>query len=151
MGELICVGAVVGAFGIKGEVRLKSFTSIPETIADYAPLLTEKGEEKFTEQIADTHTLFKNFVSSQRPSLDIGKVATGEYWFGIKAHELGLADKVSTSDEYLLEKHVNNSSILKVKFEQKKGLKEKLGLAASNALHQSLLKVWQSLENRKYL
>ena len=47
MGELICVGAIVGAFGIKGEVRLKSFTSIPETIADYAPLLTEKGEKKF--------------------------------------------------------------------------------------------------------
>lgn len=47
MGELICVGAIVGAFGIKGEVRLKSFTSIPETIADYAPLLTEKGKKKF--------------------------------------------------------------------------------------------------------
>ena len=42
MAELICVGAIAGAFGVKGEVRLKSFTSIPEAIADYAPLLTEK-------------------------------------------------------------------------------------------------------------
>ena len=47
MAELICVGAIAGAFGVKGEVRLKSFTSIPESIADYAPLLTEEGEKKF--------------------------------------------------------------------------------------------------------
>ena len=47
MAELICVGAIAGAFGVKGEVRLKSFTSIPEAIADYAPLLTEKSEKKF--------------------------------------------------------------------------------------------------------
>ena len=47
MAELICVGAIAGAFGVKGEVRLKSFTSIPEAIADYSPLLTEKGEKKF--------------------------------------------------------------------------------------------------------
>ena len=47
MAELICVGAIAGAFGVKGEVRLKSFTSIPEAIADYAPLFTEKGEKKF--------------------------------------------------------------------------------------------------------
>ena len=47
MAKLICVGAITGAFGVKGEVRLKSFTSIPEAIADYAPLLTEEGEKEF--------------------------------------------------------------------------------------------------------
>ena len=47
MAELICVGAIAGAFGVRGEVRLKSFTSIPEAIADYAPLLTKKGEQEF--------------------------------------------------------------------------------------------------------
>lgn len=34
----ICVGAFAGAFGVKGEVRLKSFTAEPEAIADYGPL-----------------------------------------------------------------------------------------------------------------
>ena len=43
--KLICVGAIAGAFGVKGEVRLKSFTSNPTDIASYAPLLTE-GEDK---------------------------------------------------------------------------------------------------------
>ena len=47
MAELICVGAIAGAFGVKGEGRLKSFTSIPEAIADYAPLFTEEGEKEF--------------------------------------------------------------------------------------------------------
>lgn len=47
MSERICVGAIAGAFGVKGEVRLKSFTSIPEDIADYAPLETEDGAMEF--------------------------------------------------------------------------------------------------------
>ena len=44
---LICVGALAGAFGVKGEVRLKSFTATPEDIADYAPLTSEDGAHSF--------------------------------------------------------------------------------------------------------
>ena len=47
MAELICVGAIAGAFGVKGEVRLKSFTNSPEAIADYAPLYTESGDIQY--------------------------------------------------------------------------------------------------------
>ena len=39
--DLICVGAISGAYGVQGEVRLKSYTSEPTAIADYAPLYTE--------------------------------------------------------------------------------------------------------------
>ena len=39
--DLICVGAIGGAYGVQGEVRLKSYTSEPTAIADYAPLYTE--------------------------------------------------------------------------------------------------------------
>ena len=45
--KLICVGALAGAFGVRGEVRLKSFTSNPDDIARYAPLLTENGDKCF--------------------------------------------------------------------------------------------------------
>ena len=41
--ELICVGAISGAFGVKGEVRIKSFCADPAAIADYSPLSTEDG------------------------------------------------------------------------------------------------------------
>jgi len=44
---MIIVGALAGAFGVKGEVRLKSFTSDPEDIALYGPLFTEDGSRSF--------------------------------------------------------------------------------------------------------
>ena len=47
----ICVGAIAGAFGVKGEVRLKSFTADPEAIASYGPLLSEDGTQSFTVEI----------------------------------------------------------------------------------------------------
>lgn len=39
----VCVGAVAGAFGVSGEVRLKSFCADPAAIADYGPLFDEGG------------------------------------------------------------------------------------------------------------
>lgn len=44
----ICVGAIAGAFGVRGEVRLKSFTAEPADIASYGPLTTEDGTRDFT-------------------------------------------------------------------------------------------------------
>jgi 16S rRNA processing protein RimM len=49
--ERVCVGAIAGAFGVRGEVRLKSFCSDPAAIADYAPLTTEDGGRAFSVQI----------------------------------------------------------------------------------------------------
>lgn len=46
--DRICVGAISGAFGVRGEVRLKSFCAQPEAIAAYAPLWTEDGGRSFT-------------------------------------------------------------------------------------------------------
>lgn len=52
MSELICVGAIAGAFGVHGEVRLKSFTADPAAIADYAPLCTEDGAQVYDLQLS---------------------------------------------------------------------------------------------------
>ncbi len=41
--DKIIVGSIGGAFGVHGEVRLKSFCADPEAIADYTPLTTEAG------------------------------------------------------------------------------------------------------------
>ncbi|WP_103258550.1 ribosome maturation factor RimM [Tabrizicola aquatica] len=48
MSDLICIGAIAGAFGVTGEVRLKSFCAEPSDIANYGPLLTEDGSRSFT-------------------------------------------------------------------------------------------------------
>lgn len=47
MTDLICIGAIAGAFGVSGEVRLKSFCSEPTDIASYGPLFTEDGSRQF--------------------------------------------------------------------------------------------------------
>ena len=49
--SLICVGAIAGSFGVKGEVRIKSFCAQPEAIAAYSPLYTEDGARSFTLRI----------------------------------------------------------------------------------------------------
>lgn len=41
--NLVCVGAVAGAFGVRGEVRIKSFCAEPAAIGGYGPLTTEDG------------------------------------------------------------------------------------------------------------
>ncbi|WP_334061153.1 ribosome maturation factor RimM [Limimaricola cinnabarinus] len=45
MSDMICVGRLAGAFGVRGEVRLKSFCAEPEAIVDYAPLVSADGRE----------------------------------------------------------------------------------------------------------
>ncbi|MEM8537996.1 MAG: ribosome maturation factor RimM [Pseudomonadota bacterium] len=48
MTERICIAAIAGAFGVKGEVRLKSFTAHPEDVATYGPARSEDGAHSFT-------------------------------------------------------------------------------------------------------
>lgn len=43
--DRIVVGAIAGAFGVKGEVRLKSFCANPEDVALYSPLFDQNGKE----------------------------------------------------------------------------------------------------------
>jgi 16S rRNA processing protein RimM len=43
MNDRVIVGMIGGSFGVKGELRLKSFCADPAAIADYTPLYTETG------------------------------------------------------------------------------------------------------------
>ncbi len=47
----VCVGVVTGAHGVRGAVRLKSFTAEPEGVAGYGPLEDESGERRFVLRI----------------------------------------------------------------------------------------------------
>jgi 16S rRNA processing protein RimM len=53
--DRVCVGAIAGAFGVSGEVRIKSFCAVPEDIAAYGALHAEDGrrfEVKLTRPVA---------------------------------------------------------------------------------------------------
>ncbi|GAB4532928.1 MAG: ribosome maturation factor RimM [Ruegeria sp.] len=47
MTDLICVGSIAGSFGVRGEVRLKSYCAVPEDIENYSPLTDETGTERY--------------------------------------------------------------------------------------------------------
>ncbi len=46
--DRICVGAVRGAFGVRGEVRLASYTAEPAAVGEYGALETEDGARRFS-------------------------------------------------------------------------------------------------------
>ena len=101
---------------------------------------TEKGREKFCEDLQETHDLFKDFVHQHRPTVDINTVATGEVWLGTRAHELGLVDEVITSDEYITSQLVDKR-VFEISYVLKKSLPEKVGLAAEESID-SLFMRW---------
>lgn len=44
---LIVVGAIKGAHGVRGDIRVKSFTADPAAVFEYGPLVDENGREVF--------------------------------------------------------------------------------------------------------
>jgi len=47
MSEMICVGSIAGAYGVRGELRVKSYCAVPEDIETYTPLQTQDGSRQF--------------------------------------------------------------------------------------------------------
>lgn len=88
---------------------------------------TDEGREKFQQELEETHTLFKEFVSDYRPRLDIEALATGEHWYGAQAVKTKLVDELKTSDDYLLEKSAD-ADLYEVSFEYKKSFGDQIGI-----------------------
>ena len=101
---------------------------------------TEKGKQKFQQELEETHQLFKQFVRENRPQLDIEKIATGEHWFGKQALELNLIDEISTSDD-LLVKAVENKEIIEIKYKEKKNLTKRIGLQMEESIGNVITKL----------
>lgn len=145
--------ALIGSIGVvaqvpnfnrllkKYDVDYKEYTAgdFKRTVSVFGEI-TPKGEEKFKEQLEVTHQLFKSFVSKFRPKMNIAEVATGEYWYGENALSLGLIDEIKTSDDYLLAK-AKTQQVVKISFEQKPTLAEKISETLAQAVSMTLLKI----------
>jgi len=103
---------------------------------------TDKGREKFVEDLEQTHTLFKDFIREHRPIVDIEKVATGEIWFGSQAIEQKLIDKIQTSDAYIYDLH-KTADIFELSFVTKQTLAEKLGIGVEVSITRVFNRFWQ--------
>lgn len=45
--DLVAVGIITGAHGIKGQVKVRSYTADPQSILDYGALLNKEGTKRF--------------------------------------------------------------------------------------------------------
>jgi serine protease SohB len=130
--------AVIGSIGVLAE--LPNFHRLLErygvdfelhTAGEFKRTLTlfgentDEGRQKLREQLEETHALFKSFVAAYRPALDLDRVATGEYWHGQRAVELGLVDAIQTSDDFLLAA-TDDMDLLKLKYSVRKKPIERL-------------------------
>ena len=110
---------------------------------------TDKGRDKFQQEVESTHGLFKEFVQANRADIDLEKVATGEYWFASEAQKLGLVDELNTSDDHILSL-LDSHQIYTVKYTSKKSLPEKLGLGVSKAIASATNSLWTKLQDAKW-
>lgn len=146
--------SVIGSIGVLAQVP--NFNKLLEkldvdieqhTAGEYKTTLTmlgkntSKAREKFKEELEDTHELFKTFVSSNRPALDVNKVATGEYWYGTQALELKLIDEITTSDDYIINA-LDNFSVYEVSQEYHETLKDKLSSILEGGVLKALKKIF---------
>jgi serine protease SohB len=110
---------------------------------------TEKGREKFVEEIEDVHRLFKAHVAEHRPALDIERVATGEAWHGRQAIDLGLVDALMTSDEYIV-RACADRDVFEVKWTEPKSPVDRLVSQGTDALARAAERVllrWREPSN----
>lgn len=162
--KILCAPfAIVGSIGVvaqvpnfnrtlkKLDVDFKEYTAgeFKRTVSLLGEI-TPKGEEKFKEQLEETHILFKSFVQKYRPKLNIDEVATGEYWYGEQAIFKGLVDEIKTSDAYLMEL-ADKHKILKVKHKQPKSFSDKLTGILGKAMQKGFLSILEDLQTRRFL
>ncbi|MEJ6474636.1 protease SohB [Pseudoalteromonas piscicida] len=154
--------AIIGSIGVIAQIpnfnRLLKKNNVDfemVTAGEYKRTLTlfgentDKGREKFKEEIEETHGLFKHFVADNRADLDIEKVATGEHWFGTQALALKLVDEISTSDDLLMSLNENHQ-LYKVAYKAKKGVAEKFGLQLGGAAERLTIKALSKLNLSRY-
>lgn len=147
--------AIVGSIGViaqlpnfnkllkKNHIDFEQFTAgeFKRTVTVFGEN-TDKGRQKFQQELEETHVLFKHFVKRHRQQLEIDEVATGEHWFGYQALELKLVDELTTSDDYLLTQ-LSERQVYKVQYRIRKSIAEKLGLAAATALKSTVQQLQQ--------
>ena len=102
--------------------------------------ITNKGKAKVKEDVENIHQIFKDWVKTYRPSVEIDTIATGETWVGSQAKDRYMVDDIKTSDECVIEA-CETSDVYEIKFEIKKPLQVRLANLLEESVHR-LISRW---------
>ena len=75
----------------------------------------EEDREKLKSELELMYEKFKSLIKTQRPSVDIEKVLTEEYWLGEKAKELKSVYDLMTSEEYLMNIYESTNNFYRIR------------------------------------
>ena len=100
-------------------------------------------------ELEDLHGLFKDLVAQNRPGVDVGSVATGEYWYGARARKLNLIDDLTTSDDYLLAAS-QNTEVYEVTYSIKKPFAERMALLVDMTTERLFYSWWRRAEESRW-
>ena len=150
--------AIVGSIGVLAQLpnfnRLLNKVNVDvehHTAGEYKSTLTmfgknsERAREKFKEELEETHSLFKDFVKTNRKQVNIDKIATGEHWYGSQAIDLKLIDEIKTSDDYLLDKS-KNYDIYEITYQIHETIRDKI----NTMIHGAFSKILQKMQQTTY-
>lgn len=155
--KIVCAPfAIVGSVGVvaavtnvhrvleKHDIEYREITAgeFKRTVSIFGEM-TPQGLEKFKSQIQDTHELFKAFVQTNRPRLDVARISTGEYWYGERALALGLVDELGTSDDYLW-KMRDGADIIRVRYHARLSLADRLSESMTRAFERAVDRAMRS-------
>lgn len=160
--KILCAPfAIVGSIGVVAQMpnfhKLLKKNDIDfemHTAGEYKRTLTVLGEntdearEKFKQDINQIHDLFKEHVKHYRDQLELDKVATGEFWLGKQAIDLGLVDELRTSDDFMMSA-VADYDLFKVKYKKSKTMAQKLGVAAGLTVESVMERFWSVMQKSK--
>ena len=107
--------------------------------------ITAKGKDKVQEDVENIHNIFKAWVKTYRPSVEIDSIATGETWVGTQAKDRYMVDEIKTSDEVVIEAF-ESSEVYEIEFEIKKSLQVRLASLLEESANR-LLNRWFGKSN----
>ena len=145
------VDAVRGGRPISSATSDQNFESLEKYGVDYEEMtagehkrtvsmfgkIEPEGREKFLEQLAEIHALFQAHVLRNRPNAKAELIATGEHWAASQAVELGLVDRIATSDDEVM-RRVKDREVYEVSYRRPRSWQSRMGRAAAMQLLEGL-------------
>ena len=111
--------------------------------------ITNKGKAKVKEDVENIHQIFKDWVKTYRPSVEIDTIATGETWVGSQAKDRYMVDDIKTSDECVIEA-CETSDVYEIKFEIKKPLQVRLASLLEESAHRLISRWFEKSDHDIY-
>ena len=112
--------------------------------------ITPDAEKRHNKKLADIHMLFKKHIKTNRPQVNVDKIATGEVWTASEALNMKLVDNIKVSDEYVLEQIVT-SNVYNVYTPETKSRLDKILESVFGVMARQIKAIWVESQSQNIM